>query len=507
MNDEAHGVILRLARLLVKTLWAGKEWASDVFVRYCEFVIRATVRTGLALLAAVLLYKLAVRFEINALLILAILVGGTGLLYFAIASSPARIGAEWLGKLSDTARLEIEKLSKFVMTMTVVITYCIIDAPVRYPAFLAVFLGFLSILYVASVLPGKSGFVDFCHRRYQWLVLVPLVLMTALSMAPEAVINRILNSRGVQRATGTEAHEIPYHLNDQDEVVDETTGQAMELFDRIADKNSARPRPLKGWVQDGKGRYRLYTWFDGQDNYTPAGTPIRPVTLNIVDAIVNQAHRAASQKLQDKAAAEVIQRAATDAKQKAAEDDRQKKLLADREKEQRDQQKERDSVLARRRTEIEAQQRRYVAVSSSSPQRAALVVAAGRQESTLTDRIARTIGTSSRLLSNAFVADGVFKDVLGGNYARLRAAEMEQIVSLLVLADVRSTSSSSVVAGESVFKGDAQVDVVVVHPMNGYSSDSFSTQGSGVGLSAQQAERVAIDRAIDVAVPRLATYR
>jgi hypothetical protein len=84
---------------------------------------------------------------------------------------------------------------------------------------------------------------------------------------------------------------------------------------------------------------------------------------------------------------------------------------------------------------------------------------------------------------------------------------MEQVLSLLVLADGHAGSDRSVVAGETVFKATSQLRVVVVRPASGYLVDSFAVDGTGAGFSAEAAERQALEQAVASAASRLAQYR
>jgi hypothetical protein len=150
---------------------------------------------------------------------------------------------------------------------------------------------------------------------------------------------------------------------------------------------------------------------------------------------------------------------------------------------------------------------RFLASSNGGPHRAALAVSSDRIDRLLSGRLAEAIGASPAVLTDAFVSDGVFADVMAGAHDQLRAAELERVVKLMVLAELSSRDESSLVAGETVFKSTCQLRVVVLRLADGYSADSFTTEGVGAGFSNEAAERAAIDQAAGAAVSKLSQYR
>ncbi len=290
-------MIPKLVRFLVQTIWAGADWATEVFVSYCEFLIRTTIQAVIAVIIADILITTSIRFNSNLLLILGITIGGGGLLYFAVVSSPARMAAEWLSHLSTIAEQEIERLSNIFFLLMVIIFYLGVDQGQQHPTLLKVFLGMMLLLFFVAILPGQSKTIMFFKRRFQMLVFIPVILMTIFAVTPEAIANRIIYSHGLEKATGTIATEISYRLNnDQEQIIDGANGQPMVFFDQIAAKNSGQPRPLIGWTQDKKNQYHLYRWFDGQTNYNGIGQEIKPITTDKLDDIIAQAKREAEEK-------------------------------------------------------------------------------------------------------------------------------------------------------------------------------------------------------------------
>lgn len=289
-------MIPKLAMFLVRTIWTGANWVSEVFVSYFEILVRTTIYAFVAIIVADILIATSIRFDSNLLLVLGVIIGGGGLLYFTVVSSPARMAAEWLSRLSTIAKQEIERLSNIFFLIMVIIFYLGVDQGQRHPMLLKVFLGMMLLLFFVVILPGQSATVLFFKRRFQMLVLAPVVLMTIFAVTPEAVANRIIYSHGLEKATGTIAVEMAYRLNDQDQIIDSTNGQPMVFFDQIAAKDSKQPRPLIGWTQDKKNQYHLYRWFDGQINYNGMGKEIKPMTTDKLDDIITQARHEAEEK-------------------------------------------------------------------------------------------------------------------------------------------------------------------------------------------------------------------
>lgn len=282
-------MIPKLTKLFINTVWTGAEWATETFVSYCEAMIRAAVRTGLAVLIADLLVRASIRFDSNILLLLGIFIGSGGLFYFAVMSAPARMAAEGLSKLSAIAKQEIERLSNILFLMMVMLFYLGIDQGQQHPHLLKVFLGIMMLLFFVAILPGQSQTIVFFKKRFQLLIMVPVILMMIFSATPEAVANRIINGHSIEQVTGTVPIEISYRINGQEQIIDCATGQLLAFFDQIAAKNSTQPRPLIGWTQEKNGRYLLYRWFDGQKNFNGNGREIKPITPDKLADIITLA--------------------------------------------------------------------------------------------------------------------------------------------------------------------------------------------------------------------------
>lgn len=325
-------MIPKLTKLFVHTIWTGAEWISETFVSYCEAVIRAAVRAGIAVLVADLLVRASIRLDSNMLLLLGILIGSGGLFYFAVISAPARMTAEKLSQLSAIAKQEIERLSNILFLIMVMLFYLGIDQGQRHPQLLRVFLGIMMLLFFVVILPGQSKTIMFFKKRLQVPVVILVVLMTIFSATPEAIANRIFNAHGLEKATGTVADEISFRLNEQDQIIDGATGQPLMFFDRIASQDSSGPRPLVGWTQEENNHYRLYRWFDGQKNYNGNGQEIKPITTDKLNDIFEQAKSEFKNKIAAEQRIKEEQKAAAEAeavKQKAEEEAAAAQALAD----------------------------------------------------------------------------------------------------------------------------------------------------------------------------------
>ncbi|MFH1235492.1 MAG: hypothetical protein V1685_00960 [Parcubacteria group bacterium] len=305
-------MIPNLTRLIFFSIRTGAVWATEAFVSYCEMVVRAGVRTMIAVVVAIGLIQASNRFDINSLLLLGVVVGGGGLVYFALVSSLGRMAIVWLSQLSDIAKEEVERLSNIFFLFIVTLFYLGIDQGQRHPTLLKIFLGIMTAMFVAAIMPGIGKSMAFFRERFRLFVLIPVVLMTSLAAVPEAITNRVTNGYWAEKITGTVATEVPFRIDEQDQVIDLTTSQPMELFERVAPKGEL-PKAIKGWTRDKKGNYHLYHWFDGQNNLTPMGQEIVPVTTAKLEDIIIETKRSAEKKLADEKKIADEQKAVADA--------------------------------------------------------------------------------------------------------------------------------------------------------------------------------------------------
>jgi len=318
-------VIPKLTRLIFSSIQTGAVWATEAFVSYCEMVVRAAVRATIAVIIAIGLIQASSRFDINSLLLLGVVVGGGGLFYFALVSSLGRMALDWLSQLSDIAKEEVERLSNVFFIFVVTLFYLGIDQGQQHPTLLKVFLGMMTLMFVAAILPGRGKMMTSFRERFRLLVLIPVVLMTGLAAIPEAITNRVTNGHWSEKITGTVATEVPFSIDGQDQIIDLSTNQPMELFERVARKGEP-PKATKGWTRDKKGNYHLYHWFDGQNNLTPMGQEIVPVTTAKLEDIVIETKRLVEKKVVDDQKIVAEQKALVDAETanlKAEEERRQ----------------------------------------------------------------------------------------------------------------------------------------------------------------------------------------
>ncbi len=293
---EVRGVIPNLTRLIFSSIRSGAEWATEMFVSYCELLVRTVVRTTVAIVIAAGLIHLSIWRDNNLLLLLGVAIGGGALFVFAIMWSPMYMGARLLAKLSDIAAEEIERISNIFFLLMVTLFYLTIDQGQRHPTLLGVFLGMMFLLFVLAILPGRGTTTTFFRKRFQLLVLLPVVAMTLLTVVPEAVMVRVTGGHWLEKFSQTVSTEVSFKVDDQDQIIDLTTNQPMVLFERVSPKGKS-PGPIKGWTKDRRGNYHLWTWFDGQTNSTPSGQEIRPITFAKIDEIIGQAKREKEQNL------------------------------------------------------------------------------------------------------------------------------------------------------------------------------------------------------------------
>ncbi|KKS25504.1 MAG: hypothetical protein A2736_02875 [Candidatus Yanofskybacteria bacterium RIFCSPHIGHO2_01_FULL_41_27] len=341
-------MILKFTQLLIRTIWVGADWVTEAFVSYCEALIRAGIRAGLAVLVADILVRASIQFDSNMLLLFGILIGSGGLFYFAVISAPARIMAEGLSQLSAIAKQEIERLSNILFLIMVMLFYLGIDQGQQHPTLLRIFLGIMMLLFFAVILPGQSKTIMFFKKRFQTLVLIPVVLMTIFAATPEAIANRIFNGHILEKTTGTVAVELSYRYTEQDLIIDNSTGRPMVFFDQIAAKNSEQPRPLIGWTQDQQKQYHLYKWFDGQKNFNGFGQEIKPITTDKLNEVVKQAKFEFEKKIADK-------QKLADAQKAAAVSEPRPWRAAEAEALQRKAEEESSALLQQQENKIEAE--------------------------------------------------------------------------------------------------------------------------------------------------------
>src|SRR3989344_134108 len=234
VTERVKGVVPNLTRFITNTLWTGAEWVTEVFISYCEMVVRAMVWVILAIFVAVALIQASIRFDINALLVLGVAVGGIGLFCFAVFSSPGRMAVEKFAQLSEIAKEEIERLSNIFFLFIVTLFYLGIDQGQRHPLLLKVFLGMMVGLFVIAISPQKSEIMMRARNRLQKFVLVPAVLMAILASVPPAITGRVINNHWPEKMTGTVTVEIPFRIDEQDQVIDLGTQQPMEFFERVS---------------------------------------------------------------------------------------------------------------------------------------------------------------------------------------------------------------------------------------------------------------------------------
>ena len=335
-------MIPQLTRLLFSSIRTGASWVTEAFISYCEMVVRWTVRAVIAVIIAGGLVQLSIRFDSNLLLLLGVVLGGIVLLIFAVVTSPIRLLAGALSDFSESAQGEVERLSNIFFLFVVTIFYLGIDHGQRHPDLLKVFLGLMLVLFVGAITMSRGRTMSFFRSRFQFLVLIPVAAMTILTVVPEAITDRVSNGYLMEKASGTVTGEISFRIDEQDQIIDLSTNQPMEIFKRVH-KEGEEPEPIKGWTKDKKGNYHIWTWFNKQGNSTPAGQKITPFTLAKVEDIIIETKRLNENKIAE------AQKLADD--QKAKFDEESARLKA--EEEQKQEAQRTIDELARQQAEIE----------------------------------------------------------------------------------------------------------------------------------------------------------
>lgn len=121
----------------------------------------------------------------------------------------------------------------------------------------------------------------------------------------------------------------------------------------------------------------------------------------------------------------------------------------------------------------------------------------------LTQQIAAELGGTTGLFKPAFVAEGMFSRVHGGDADLLRDLGVPSSVSRLVFG-LRSMSFRPVeVAGQQLVRAEAALTVRVVRPAGGFTSDLFTASATGAGFDQEAAARLATDNALQKLLPQL----
>lgn len=356
-------MVPKLTRLIFSSIQASAAWAIEAFISLCEALVRAAIQSAILVLVAVILIDGSTWLQSRVLMIMGVVVGLVGFLRLAFASSIFRMGIEVLTSISATVKREVERLSDIMFVGVLTVFYLSLDKAYQHPILLFGFLCTLAVLYFATILPGESGLIGFFKPRFQWIVLVWAILLTGAAVIPESITNRVIYSHGLEKATGTITTEIPFRVDERNQIIDLTTNQPMELFERISSVG-VPPKALKGWTMDEKGSYHLHLWFYGQGNWTQAGDEIQPITKGKIGDIIAWAKVIVKQKADDEQKLkdeQAVVAVATDAKAKTAEAANELQREADRRadderklKAKQAVQQAADEIAHRRQQELEA---------------------------------------------------------------------------------------------------------------------------------------------------------
>ncbi|MBP9822280.1 MAG: hypothetical protein KBC81_02465 [Candidatus Pacebacteria bacterium] len=320
-------MIPQLTRLFFSSVRTGAVWVTDAFVRECEAVVRAGVRMIISFAIALVLIRASVAWDSPILMAIGVFVGAIGGLYFLVRSSPSRFVLRLASRFSIEAQKEINNFSSMVFIVVVVLFYLMMEQAQRQPKILYALLGLLFMFFVGIVLPGETQSMLSFKKWFRFLLSACVISLMALTVLPESVADRVFSSHWLEQRTGTIAIEIPFLVDSQDRIIDSSTGQPMEFFERVYSKGE-QPKALKGWTLDERGNYHLYKWFDKQGNANELGDEIQPITRAKIKDIVSLAKQAAARKLAEEKKTADEQKAKSDAEavqQKAKEDEEAKK--------------------------------------------------------------------------------------------------------------------------------------------------------------------------------------
>lgn len=331
------GFIASLTRLLFKSIRIGASWVTEVFVRYCEGLVRMALYVILAIgMIGLPLIYLGLRFNLRLLTVLGVFVSGISFVVFAISAVPANMVLDVAAEHLAFARKEIDRVSNIIFVFILTMFYVSLTASTNHPELMWWFLAIMVILYFATLLPGDSKMISSFRSHFQWIILVPVGLLITATVVPASVWNRMTSGHGFEKATGTIATEIDYQVDDQDRLVYTATGKPIAVFQAIADDNG-KPVPNIGWERnpawerDQKNRkFLLFNWFDKQKNVDPmTGGDIYPMTAEQLELVIAQGHTEQNAKA---AAAAELKKQQDEAAAKAAEEQKKQEAAAKAEK-------------------------------------------------------------------------------------------------------------------------------------------------------------------------------
>lgn len=244
--------------------------------------------------------------------------------------------------------------------------------------------------------------------------------------------------------------------------------------------NTGQPRIW--YLQTPDGQYDL---FYSAGFHLALGLPLRPVTTDVVQAVRRQVADA-------RAGAD--RRAAEDAATRVATEEAVR-LAADR--------RAREEAAAHLAAEQTARRQRYL--GGRSPTGSWLAVSReGIPDSRIAARLVPVFSEAS-LFADAFVSDGVADRLARGETAVLDDLNLRD-ASRVVLVQVRSQTTRSVVGGQGVLRTDVTLVVRVLQPATG-NVELLEAVGTGAGLDAAAAEAQALDRAIGNLRNRITTAK
>ena len=249
----------------------------------------------------------------------------------------------------------------------------------------------------------------------------------------------------------------------------------IELFDPITGEN-------KVWYfMDQSGNYEL---FDSAGVHPVYGEALKPITKQVISQIKAKLDEDARKKQEE-----------------ALKIEQQRQEEAKRQEEQRLTQ------------EHEAFLNRYLMARSftNNPESLEVAVLVIDEDNTISQDVTQKIALSlknercnvtSSLFTGAFVSDGIFEKIFGGDTGKVKNLELSKYRDLLILGkkEVNFTENPEL---QNMTTAKVSIEIHIVSLEAGTIEDNFKITETGAGFSKETAEGMAMERILQVISPKI----
>ena len=278
----------------------------------------------------------------------------------------------------------------------------------------------------------------------------------------------------------------------------------IEFFDPISGEN-------KVWYFiDQSGNYEL---FDSAGVHPVYGEVLRPITKQVISQIKAKLDEDARKKQEE--ALRIEQQRQEEAKrqeeQRKAEEERKREEALKLEQQKQEEAKRLEEQRAAQ--EHEAFLNRYLMTRSftNNPESLEVSVLVIDEDNTISQDITRKIALSlknerlnvtSSLFTGAFVSDGIFEKIFGGDTGKVKNLELSKYSDLLILGkkEVNFTENPEL---QNMTTAKVSIEIHIVSSEAGTIEDNFKITETGAGFSKATAEGMAMERILQVLSPKI----